>query len=86
MRYTASWLKTDVVIITSIGDPPPHIEFFDSYKNLVEEKSGLIKTLKKDGLLILNNDDEAVSEMKVKTKNRVMTFGFKDGSDIKRFE
>ena len=83
MRYTASWLKTDVVIITSIGDPPPHIEFFDSYKNLVEEKSGLIKTLKKDGLLILNNDDEAVSEMKVKTKNRVMTFGFKDGSDIK---
>ena len=83
MRYTASWLKTDVVIITSIGDPPPHIEFFDSYKNLVEEKSGLIKTLKKDGLLILNNDDEAVSEMKVKTKNRVMTFGFKEGSNIK---
>ena len=83
MRYTASWLKTDAVIITSIGSTPSHIEFFDSYKHLVEEKSGLIRTLKKDGILILNNDDETVSEMKVKTKNRVMTFGFKEGSNIK---
>jgi len=83
MRSTASWLKTDVVIITSIGNTPSHIEFFDSYKHLVEEKSGLIKTLKKDGLLILNNDDETVSEMKLKTKNRVITFGFKESSDIK---
>ncbi|KKP85830.1 MAG: UDP-N-acetylmuramoyl-tripeptide-D-alanyl-D-alanine ligase, partial [Candidatus Nomurabacteria bacterium GW2011_GWA1_35_8] len=83
MRFTASWLKSDAVIITSIGNMPSHIEFFDSHKHLVEEKSGLIKTLKKDGLLILNNDDEAISEMKLKTKNRVMTFGFKEDSDIK---
>ncbi len=83
MRRTASWLKTDAVIITAIGETPAHIEFFDSRKHLVEEKSRLIKTLKKDGLLILNNDDEIVSEMRLKTKNRVITFGFKDGSDIK---
>ena len=83
MLRTASWLKTDVVIITAIGETPSHIEFFDSHKHLVEEKSGLIKTLKKDGLLILNNDDEVVSEMKGMTKNRVITFGFKEDSDIK---
>ena len=83
MYRTAFWLKSDVVIITSIGDTPSHIEFFDSHKHLVEEKSGLIKTLKKDGLLILNNDDEIVSEMKTRIKNRVITFGFKEDSDIK---
>ncbi|MEK7104811.1 MAG: Mur ligase family protein, partial [Patescibacteria group bacterium] len=83
MYRTALWLKTDVVIITAIGETPAHIEFFDSHKHLVEEKSRLIKTLKKDGLLILNNDDEAVSEMKEKTKNRVVTFGFKEDSDVK---
>ncbi|MFA5095242.1 MAG: UDP-N-acetylmuramoyl-tripeptide--D-alanyl-D-alanine ligase [Candidatus Paceibacterota bacterium] len=83
MRSTASWLRTDAVIITAIGETPVHIEFFDSRKHLVEEKSGLIKTLKKDGLLILNNDDEIVSEMREKTKNRIVTFGFKEGSDIK---
>lgn len=83
MRRTASWLKSDVVIITAIGETPAHIEFFDSREHLVKEKSGLIKTLKKDGLLILNNDDQAVLEMKEKTKNRVITFGFKENSDIK---
>jgi len=83
MKRTALWLKTDVVIITAIGETPAHIEFFDSHKHLVEEKSGLIKTLKKDGLLILNNDDEAVSEMKEKTKNRVVTFGFKEDSNVR---
>ena len=83
MRRTALWLKTDVVIVTMIGETPAHIEFFDSHKNLVEEKSRLIKTLKKDGLLVLNNDDAEVSEMKNKTKNCVKTFGFKEDSDIK---
>lgn len=83
MSRTALWLKTDAVIITAIGETPAHIEFFDSHKHLVEEKSKLIKTLKKDGLLILNNDDEAVLGIKEKTKNRVITFGFKEDSDIK---
>lgn len=83
MRYTASWLKTNVVIITAIGETPAHIEFFDSHKHLVEEKSGLIKTLRKDGLLILNNDDDVVSEMKSKTKSRVITYGFKEGADVR---
>ena len=82
MRRTASWLKTDVVIITAIGETPSHIEFFSSRKNLIEEKSKLIKTLKKDGLLILNFDDDDVLQMKNKTKNLTMTYGFKEGADV----
>ncbi len=82
MRQTASWLKTDVVIITAIGETPAHIEFFNSRKNLIEEKSKLIKTLKKDGLLILNADDEDVLQMKAKTKSLTITFGFKEGADV----
>ena len=85
MRWTASWLKTDAVIITAIGETPAHIEFFNSRKNLIEEKSNLIKTLKKSGLLVLNADDEDVLQMKnqgVKTKNLVVTYGFKEGADI----
>ncbi|MES2023304.1 MAG: UDP-N-acetylmuramoyl-tripeptide--D-alanyl-D-alanine ligase [Patescibacteria group bacterium] len=82
MKKTASWLKTDAVIITAIGDTPVHIEFFNSREHLIEEKSGLIKTLKKDGLLVLNADDEAVLGMKIKSKNRVVTYGFKEGADV----
>ena len=83
MKKTASWLKTDTVIITAIGDTPSHIEFFESRKHLVDEKSQLIKTLKKDGFLILNADDETVLEMKTKTKNLTTTYGFKEGSDVR---
>ncbi len=82
MKKTASWLKSDVVIITGIGETPAHIEFFDSRKHLIEEKSGLIKTLKQDGLLVLNADDEAVLEMKEKNKHRAITYGFKEGVDV----
>ena len=82
MKKTASWLKTDAVIITAIGDTPSHIEFFNSRDHLVEEKSKLIKTLKKDGLLILNADDDSVLGMKSKTKSRFITYGFKEGADV----
>lgn len=83
MKKTASWLKTDVVVITAIGETPAHIEFFSSREHLIEEKSGLIKTLKPDGLLILNKDDESVMGMKKVSKNRFMTFGFNPESYVK---
>ena len=82
MKRTASWLKTDAVVITAIGETPAHIEFFDSRKHLVEEKSGLIKTLKKDGLLVLNRDDETVYSMREKTKHRIITYGFNSEANI----
>src|SRR3989344_6683752 len=81
MKRTASWLKTDVVVITAIGETPAHIEFFPSREYLIEEKSKLIKTLKKDGLLVLNADDEDVLGMKPE-KHRIITYGFREGSDI----
>lgn len=82
MRETASWLRTDAVIITAIGDTPVHVEFFDSKEHLVEEKSGLIKTLKKDGFLILNKDDETVFNMKIKTKSAFYTYGFSADANV----
>ncbi len=82
MKATALWLKTDAVIITTIGETPVHIEFFNSRRHLIEEKMELIKTLKKDGFLILNRDDEAVLEMKNKSKNLFTTYGFVEGANI----
>jgi UDP-N-acetylmuramoyl-tripeptide--D-alanyl-D-alanine ligase len=82
MKQTASWLKTDAVVITTIGETPPHIEFFNSRKHLIDEKSQLIKTLKKDGILVLNADDETVLNMKTLTKNIVITYGFKEEAEV----
>lgn len=83
MKRTASWLKTDAVIVTAIGDTPVHIEFFESKKHLVEEKAGLIKTLKPDGICVLNADDEIVLNMKDGCKSKVITYGFSDEVDVK---
>ncbi len=82
MSSTASWFKSDAVIITAIGETPAHIEFFNSRRHLIEEKSELIATLKKGGLLVLNADDEDVLAMKSKTRERFVTYGFKEGADI----
>lgn len=82
MDETASWLSTDVVIMTTMGSTPVHIEFFDNKKHIIEEKTKLIKTLKKDGVLVLNRDDEVVFNMKDKTKNRVVTYGFSEEADV----
>jgi len=83
MKDTASWLHTDAVIITAIGETPAHIEFFSSRNHLIEEKAELIKTLKPDGLLVLNQDDQAVLGMKKKTKNTIFTFGFGEDADLR---
>lgn len=82
MKKTASWLKTDAVIITAIGKTPVHIEFFKSREHLIEEKAGLIKTLRKNGVLVLNGDDEAVLNMKNNSKHRCFTYGFNKDVDL----
>ncbi|MCF7834350.1 MAG: hypothetical protein K9L98_03450 [Candidatus Pacebacteria bacterium] len=83
MKKTAGWLKSDAVVITAITETPPHVEFFESRKHLIEEKAGLIKTLKKDGILILNADNKDVLDLKSRTKSRVLTFGFSEKADIR---
>ena len=74
------WLKTDVVIVTRFPDKPVHVEFFDSVEKIIEEKSALIYTLRKDGLLILNHDDEKVYALHQKSESRTVSFGAQENS------
>lgn len=83
MKKTASWLRTDAVIMTAIGETPVHIEFFNSREHLIKEKSELIDTLKTDGLLVLNADDPDILIMKERTKARVLTFGWSPDADVR---
>ncbi|MEK7569805.1 MAG: UDP-N-acetylmuramoyl-tripeptide--D-alanyl-D-alanine ligase [Patescibacteria group bacterium] len=76
IKRTAGWLRADAVVVTAIGETPVHVEFFPSKQHLVEEKSELVKTLKPDGVLLLNADDADVLGMKEKTKGRVFTYGW----------
>ncbi len=64
----ANWLNSDIVIITAIPQVPVHIEFYPDSEAVLREKSALVKSLKKDGLLI-TGDDERVST--ISHNNRV---------------
>jgi len=79
IKNIASWLHPDVVVITRFPDMPVHIEFFGTSAAVIEEKTHLVKALSSGGLLVLNSDDPKVLELKQKSKEKVVTYGF--GSD-----
>jgi UDP-N-acetylmuramoyl-tripeptide--D-alanyl-D-alanine ligase len=74
------WLKTDVVIITRFPDKPVHVEFFGSVEKIIEEKSALVSSLKKDGLLILNHDDEKVYSLHQKFNYNTVSYGMHENA------
>jgi UDP-N-acetylmuramyl pentapeptide synthase len=83
MQKVAEWLKTDIVVITKFSKVPVHVEFFNSPEEVMREKSLLVSTLKSEGILILNKDDEDVFALKEKAKKRNFSFGFDESADIK---
>lgn len=80
IAYLTNFIKPKVGVVTAVS--PTHTEFFKSLEKVAKEKSILIKTLPKDGLAILNQDDKLVSEMKKLALGRVVTFGFSTKADI----
>ncbi len=83
MKSVAGWIHPDVIVVTRFADVPVHVEYFPSPEALIEEKSSLISSLKKDGLLILNRDDEKVMAQKERWKGKIATFGFEEGAGVR---
>lgn len=74
------WLKVDILVVTRFPDKPVHVEFFGSTDKLIEEKSAMVKAIKKGGLLILNQDDEKVYALHESSKERAVSFGQDENS------
>lgn len=70
-------VKPEVAIITNIG--VAHIEHLGSKKGILKAKMEITKSLNKNGVLILNNDDEmlaTITKLKFKNKNiNILTYG-----------
>lgn len=77
IESVSKWLKSDIVVITKIGEVPVHVEAFPTVADLVREKSFLIKTLKSDGVLVLSTDDKMVSDMSKGVTQKIVSFGMK---------
>ncbi len=83
IEYLLEIAKPDISIITAISETPVHVEFYPNPEALAREKSRLVSALSAKGTAILNFDDNIVMDMKEKTRGRIITFGFKEGADIR---
>lgn len=79
-------VRPQIGIVTALGEIPVHVEFYSGPEEVAKEKGKLIEALPRDGLAVLNHDDEAVFEMGDLTKTKVMTFGFAPLRGVSRRE
>jgi UDP-N-acetylmuramoyl-tripeptide--D-alanyl-D-alanine ligase len=82
IHYLIELTRPSIGIITAIGKVPVHIEHYSNPQAVAREKGKLIENLPAKGFAILNCDDEIVWSLKNKTRAHVISYGFKEDSDI----
>ena len=83
IKRLATKYKPHISVVTTVGDMPVHIEYFKNADVMANEKANLVSVLNPNDYAILNHDDQRVLDMKSKTKARVLTYGFDQGSTIR---
>lgn len=71
--YLAGAVKPDVGVITNIGDA--HIERLGSRENIFKAKCEMLPHVKKEGLLVLNGDDDFLPTLRGKTQTPAVFCG-----------
>ena len=82
IKKISSWLHADRVVVTQMSSVPVHIEAFGTVERIIEEKSELIKSIKRGGLVILNADDEHAPKFAVFSENKPFYVGFRNSADL----
>ncbi|MGZ5008104.1 MAG: UDP-N-acetylmuramoyl-tripeptide--D-alanyl-D-alanine ligase [Methylobacter sp.] len=81
IEYTSQYAQADVVIITNVG--PAHIEGFGSVDGVAKAKGEIIRTLKQDGVAVLNRDDVYFDYWQsIAGTRKVVSFGMDAGADV----
>ena len=81
IAYTSRYAQADVVIITNAG--AAHIEGFGSLEGVAKAKGEIIETLKKDGIAVINHDDDYFGYWQsVAGNRRVLSFGLNDNAAV----
>ena len=82
IKYLLDIAKPQIGIVTAIGEIPVHVEFYSGPDAVAREKSKVVEALQVNGFAILNNDDEAVLNMKDRTRAHIMTYGFSEYATV----
>lgn len=66
-------------IVTSIG--PQHLNTFGTQENIIREKMQMIERLEKDGVGILNYDNDFIRNYKIKNNVKIITYAIDHKAD-----
>ena len=81
IKYLTEIAPCKVGVLTAISHA--HTEYFKTLKKITQEKRVIISHLKNDGFAVLNFDYDLIMENKEKTSAEVLTYGFKEGADLR---
>ncbi len=81
IEYLTNLAPCKVGVLTFISHA--HTEFFKTIKKISQEKKVIISHLRQDGFAVLNFYNELVMQNAGTTKAEVITYGFKDGADLR---
>jgi UDP-N-acetylmuramoyl-tripeptide--D-alanyl-D-alanine ligase len=81
IAYTSKYAQPDVVVLNNAG--AAHIEGFGSLDGVAEAKGEIIRTLKQDGVAVINRDDKYFDYWKKIAGNRkALSFGLDKKADV----
>ncbi len=83
IKYLLDIARPQIGVVTAVGDIPVHVEYYSGPEAVAKEKSRLVEALPAIGFSILNFDDEAVYDMKDRTRAHTITYGFGEGSNLR---
>ncbi len=83
IEYLSNIAKPNIAVITDIL--PIHIEHLGSMENILKAKLEIISGMKKNGTLIINNDNSFLNNLKIKDLN-IITCGIKNDSNYRAFD
>jgi len=76
MKKLISWIALDYAVFTRFPDVPVHAEYFKKASDVNDEDAQMMFGLKPEGVLVLNADDEKVSELALKSTFKTLWYGF----------
>lgn len=81
IKYLIDFIRPEIGVVTTVGIS--HLEFFADMKSIAREKSFLIRALKKEGLAVLNCDDEEVRAMEEQIRSKKIFYGFLEEAEVR---
>jgi len=81
IQYLTDMVPCKVGVLTFISHA--HTEFFKTIKKIAQEKRVIVSRLQPDGFAVLNFDNELTMETASVTKAEVITYGFKEGAQLR---